>query len=85
MRSDLDLLVRENVSERDLSVTIGQRIRECRKRNGMTMVVLGRAAQCSQSFLSKVESGSLLPSVPMLFKISQALGVKPSFLLGEPS
>lgn len=47
------------------------------------MVTLGRMAHCSQSFLSKVENGSIIPSIPMLYRLASALDVKPSALLGE--
>lgn len=49
----------------------------------MTMVKLGHVAQCSHSFISKVESGLLLPSIPMLYRLAQALDVKPSSLCEE--
>lgn len=49
----------------------------------MTMVDLARIAHCSQSFLSKVENGSIIPSIPMLMRITTALDVKLSLILGE--
>lgn len=73
----------DTLDEKDLPITLGNCLRRMRKEQGMTMVVLGRASQCSQSFLSKVESGSVMPSIPMLQRLARALGVKPSSLLGE--
>lgn len=49
----------------------------------MTMVELGKIAHCSQSFLSKVENGSIIPSIPMLIRIALALHVSPSSLLRD--
>lgn len=69
--------------EQKLRLTLGRSLRKIRKEQGMTMVVLGRASQCSQSFLSKVENGGIVPSIPMLQRLARALGVKPSSLLGE--
>ena len=47
------------------------------------MVVLAASAQCSQSFLSKVENGNLLPSLPMLQRLARALQVQLSHFLDE--
>jgi transcriptional regulator with XRE-family HTH domain len=47
------------------------------------MVKLGQIAQCSQSFLSKVESGIVVPSIPMLIRIAVALEINPSSLCSE--
>ena len=47
----------------------------------MTMMVLANRAQCSQSLLSKVETGNLLPSLPMLQRLSRALGSDMSYFL----
>jgi transcriptional regulator with XRE-family HTH domain len=73
----------DSLDEQKLRVTLGRSLRKIRKEQGMTMVVLGRASQCSQSFLSKVENGGIIPSIPMLQRLARALGVKPSSLLGE--
>jgi transcriptional regulator with XRE-family HTH domain len=69
------------VGEKDLYEILGRRVRQCRKDRSLTMVKLGKQAQCSQSFLSKVESGVIIPSIPMLQRIARALGVQPSSLL----
>ena len=62
---------------------IGPRLRRYRKERGLTMTVLATSAQCSQSFLSKVESGLLLPSLPMLQRLSRALQVSMSSLVDD--
>lgn len=73
----------DQLAEQDLRIRIGMRLRRIRKERGITMVALGQIAQCSQSFLSKVESGSLMPSLPMLHRIAHALGVGPGLFLDE--
>lgn len=73
----------EDADERDLRGLIGRRLRHLRKKVGLTMVILGEKAHCSQSFISKVESGSIMPSIPMLYRLAAALGVRPSLLLDE--
>ncbi len=64
-----------------LRTRLGSRLRRYRKERGMTMMVLAASAQCSQTFLSEVETGMLLPSVPMLQRLSRALQVSMSSLL----
>ena len=84
MRSAYDLATeREDSDERALRHVLGHRLRLCRKERGMTMVSLGKIAHCSQSFLSKVENESIIPSIPMLYRLARALGVKPSSLCSE--
>lgn len=73
----------DDSDERILRSILSKRLRQCRKQNKLTMVMLGRRAQCSQSFLSKVESGNIVPSIPMLYRLAGALDVTPSSLLCE--
>ena len=73
----------EDADHRALRRVIGERLSLCRKERGMTMVNLGRIAHCSQSFISKVESGNIIPSIPMLQRLARALDVKPSSLCSE--
>ena len=73
----------EDADDRILRGILSKRLRQCRKQNKLTMVMLGRRARCSQSFLSKVESGNLVPSIPMLYRLAGALDVAPSSLLRE--
>jgi len=62
-------------------VSLGQRIRAERLARGLGLVELGRAAGCSHPFLSQVENGKALPSLPSLFDIAAALEVTPAELL----
>jgi transcriptional regulator with XRE-family HTH domain len=83
MGSFYDPREENDVNEKKSNVTLEKRLRQCRKERGMTMVMLGRVAQCSQSFLSKVESGNIVPSIPMLYRLAYALDVSPRSLLSE--
>lgn len=66
-------------------VSLGRRIRAERKARGLGLVELGRAAGCSHPFLSQVENGKALPSLPSLFDIAAALHVTPAELLTPSS
>ncbi len=73
----------DGADESVLRARLGLRLRQKRKERGLTMTVLADKAQCSQSFLSKVEAGSLMPSLPMLQRLAQSLDVGMSFFLDD--
>ena len=62
-------------------ITIGKRIRACRKDKRMTQENLGKATGVTTSFISHVERGSRIPSVDTLFKIAKVLSVSVDMLL----
>ena len=76
-----EILVGPIGDEQALRSRLGARLRSLRKQRGLTMMVLANRAQCSQSLLSKVETGNLLPSLPMLQRLSRALESDMSFFL----
>jgi len=60
---------------------LGSRIREIRKRMNMTARALARAADVTPGFISQMENGTVLPSIPTLMRLAAELGVRPSDLL----
>lgn len=64
-------------------VSIGERIRNCRRAKGMTLHALSEATGFSKGYLSKLESSPKAPPVPTLVRVAEAMGVAPSVLLGE--
>ncbi len=54
---------------------IGQRIRQLRESRGMTQSQLQSRSKVSRSYLSRIESGQMTPSLGTLEKISEALNV----------
>jgi len=65
----------ENWPNRDTVENIGQRIRQLRESRGMTQSQLQTRSRVSRSYLSRIESGQMTPSLGTLEKISEALGV----------
>jgi DNA-binding XRE family transcriptional regulator len=64
---------------------IGERIRELRESRGMTQSQLQNRSRVSRSYLSRIESGQMTPSLGTLEKISEALQVAfHRFLLRKP-
>jgi transcriptional regulator with XRE-family HTH domain len=60
---------------RDTVENIGQRIRQLRESRAMTQSQLQARSRVSRSYLSRIESGQMTPSLGTLEKISEALGV----------
>jgi transcriptional regulator with XRE-family HTH domain len=66
-------------------LVISDRIRRLRSYRGLTVDDLGRACQCSPSYLIAVEGGHLLPSLPMIYRLARALDVEPTALRDRTS
>lgn len=60
---------------RDTVENIGHRIRQLRESRAMTQSQLQARSRVSRSYLSRIESGQMTPSLGTLEKISEALGV----------
>lgn len=54
---------------------LAQRIREFRKKRGLTLEQLADRSQLTQSVLSKVENSRVTPSLAALSRIAEALGI----------
>ena len=54
---------------------IGQRIRQLRESRGMTQIQLQARSRVSRSYLSRIESGQMTPSLGTLENISEPLGI----------
>lgn len=57
-------------------------VREARNRAGMSQVELAERVPCTQSEISRIESGERSVSLDRLCQIARALGVEPAALLG---
>ncbi len=65
--------------------TIGQRIRFFRNQRGITQSKLSEITQIEQTVISRYENGIIIPPITKLKRISQALEVPISELLGDKS
>lgn len=65
----------------DVSRLLGRRIAELRGAAGMTQEGLADALDSAKSVVSRIESGSSVPSLGRLVEIANALGVEPRELL----
>jgi transcriptional regulator with XRE-family HTH domain len=65
----------EKWPNREMVENIGQRIRRLRESCGMTQSRLQACSRVSRSYLSRIESGQMTPSIGTLEKISEALNI----------
>ena len=64
-----------------MAVEIGRRVRELRRRRGLTQAKLACGAGLNQGFISEIERGHRSPSYASLHALASALGVAPAALL----
>jgi transcriptional regulator with XRE-family HTH domain len=64
-----------------LARRVGARVRAVRVATGITQEALAWEAGVSKGYVSLVEAGKRIPSLPMLVKIAKRLGVTLSQLL----
>lgn len=63
-------------------MTIGQRIAECRKKQGLSQEALGDRLGLSRQAVSKWEADAALPEIDKLIALSRMFGVTVGWLLG---
>ncbi len=66
-------------AEAALAVELGRRIRAARQARGLSQAELGQPL--TRAYVSQVESGRTLPSLPALLHLADRLGVEPCALL----
>lgn len=76
-RDDRDIL------DARTSALLSVRLRMARQMRGMTLKVLADAAGCSESLLSKIENGKAYPSLPMLHRLVQSLGMNMGWMFED--
>jgi len=60
----------------DITTLFGRRLRELRERRGLTQQQLGEMAELGFKYLGSVERGQENPSLRVMIKVSEALGVE---------
>jgi len=67
----------------DLAAAVGENLRKLRVRRGLSLERFSRASGVSRAMLSQIELGKSTPSISVLWKISNALAVPFSALMGS--
>ena len=65
------------------AITIGQTIRRLRKEKHLSQEVFSGLAALDRTHYSKIERGLRVPTLETIFKMAQALDMKPSELIQE--
>src|ERR671911_272011 len=71
--------------EVDRSGDVGQRLREAREQEGLSLRELARRLELSASALSQIETGKSRPSVKTLYAIVSELGISLDELFENPA
>ena len=66
-------------------MTLGEHITALRKRNKLSQAELGKRAGTSGDLIGRYERDEVKPSVEVVIKIADALGVSLDFLVGKTS
>ncbi len=64
------------MKDRDTKLLLGARIKELRKKVGVSQEGLAEACGISSKYLSRIEVGMHFPSVEILLRLSERLGVE---------
>lgn len=68
---------------KDYNIEIGDKIRQCRKFNNITMKELGESVNLSESTIQRYESGQIKTlDINLLKKIAVVLHTSPAYLMG---
>jgi len=70
-------------SKNDLARQIGKREKELRKQSGLTLKRLAEETKLSVPLLSRIENGLVMPSIPTLQEIANALKVGIGYFFGK--
>lgn len=62
---------------------LGKRIREARKSKGFTQGKLAEKIGTSDVYISEIERGNKMPSIPLLISIVEALDISADYLLRD--
>lgn len=63
--------------------SIGRKIAKLRHKKGLSQEDLAGEAEVNRGYISRIENGHVAFSIPVLFKISQALEINPIELLKD--
>ena len=72
---------RQRSADLDVAKAFGLRVREVRLEQELTQEGLAEASGLHPTFISNVERGYRVPSVPTMLRLARGLGVEPSRLV----
>lgn len=63
---------------------VGEKLRHARRRQHLTLKVVADHVGCSESMLSKIETGRLAPGLDLLARLAETLNASVAALFSEP-
>ncbi len=66
-----------------LAFTLGAHVRRLRETHGWSQTELARRSQMTQSAVARFEAGGTVPTLPVLYRLTRALGVRLDVTIGE--
>ncbi|MVU80828.1 helix-turn-helix domain-containing protein [Nocardia sp. ET3-3] len=71
-------------ANKDVLDAVGPRLRELRRRNGITLAALSERTAINESTLSRLESGTRKPTLELLLPLAEVYSVPLDHLVGAP-
>lgn len=68
-----------------LSMIVGENLRQLRRQQGLSLEQLAAVSGVSRAMLGQIETGKSAPTINLLGRIAEALGVSVSGLISSPS
>ncbi|MGW2090409.1 helix-turn-helix domain-containing protein [Streptomyces sp. NPDC001880] len=72
------------IAKKDVLDAVGPRLRELRRRRGMTLAELAERTEINESTLSRLEGGSRKPTLELLLPLAEIYAVPLDQLVGAP-
>jgi len=73
----------KNQTNDDFVIDVGQKIRNFRRKLGLSIEALSQRSGLSTAAIQKIETNHMVPTIISLMKLSRALGEKVSFFVDE--
>ena len=83
-RRPASLKPRKSETAAHVAKIVGERLRDIRRRQGHSLDTLALASGVSRAMLGQIETGKSVPTITVLWKIADALGVPMALLIADP-
>ncbi len=69
------------MNDTSIRTSIAANLKKARKKNGLTQLEVAKKADTTDNYYAKLERGEVMPSIKMLERLVEALGVSSSDIL----
>ena len=71
------------MQERELAKAFGQVLRTAREKRGLSQEQLALDCEIDRTYVSLLERGLRQPTITVVFRLAQSLGLRPSALIAQ--